>query len=76
AAVAAAACRNLPTFAEFKGRMLSKTPQHAQQSNVPIGGQYESIFKTLMNKIKSLEIDQSLLAMYMDSVHSCYQGAL
>ena len=43
---------------------------------VAIGGQYENIFKTLLNKIKALEIGQSLIGLYADNMYACYTGAL
>ncbi|CAN0331379.1 unnamed protein product [Discosporangium mesarthrocarpum] len=55
--------------------MLSRTHQAQQtQGGVAIGGQYESIFKTLMNKIKTLEINQSLFNLYIENLHGCYSG--
>lgn len=67
AAMLTAACLNTLTFSEFRDEVLART-QQAQQSaggGVTIGGQYESIFKTLMNKIKTLEINQSLYSLYI-----------
>lgn len=67
AATLTAACLNTLTFSEFRDEVLART-QQAQQSaggGVAIGGQYESIFKTLMNKIKTLEINQSLYSLYI-----------
>lgn len=67
AAMLTAACLNTLTFSEFRDEVLART-QQAQQSaggGVAIGGQYESIFKTLMNKIKTLEINQSLYSLYI-----------
>lgn len=63
----AAACLDRLSFSEFREEVLART-QQAQQSaggGVAIGGQYESIFKTLMNKIKTLEINQSLFTLYL-----------
>ncbi|CAN0507059.1 unnamed protein product, partial [Scytosiphon promiscuus] len=64
-----ASCLDAPSFSEFREEVLART-QQAQQSaggagGVAIGGQYESIFKTLMNKIKTLEINQSLFGLYI-----------
>lgn len=62
-----AACLDRLSFSEFRDQVLART-QQAQQSaggGVAIGGQYESIFKTLMNKIKTLEINQSLFSLYV-----------
>ncbi|CAM9504099.1 unnamed protein product [Scytosiphon promiscuus] len=75
-----AACLDAPSFSEFREEVLART-QQAQQSaggagGVAIGGQYESIFKTLMNKIKTLEINQSLFGLYIDDVHGCYQDVI
>lgn len=70
-AALAAACLERLSFAEFREEVLART-QHAQQSaggGVAIGGQYESIFKTLMNKIKTLEINQSLFSLYIGTFH-------
>lgn len=67
AATLTAACLNSLSFSEFRDEVLART-QQAQQSaggGVAIGGQYESIFKTLMNKIKTLEINQSLYSLYL-----------
>lgn len=67
AATLTAACLNTLSFSEFRDEVLART-QQAQQSaggGVAIGGQYESIFKTLMNKIKTLEINQSLYSLYI-----------
>ena len=67
AATLTAACLNALSFSEFRDEVLART-QQAQQSaggGVAIGGQYESIFKTLMNKIKTLEINQSLYSLYI-----------
>lgn len=67
AAALAAACLDRLSFSEFREEVLARTHQ-AQQSaggGVAIGGQYESIFKTLMNKIKTLEINQSLFSLYI-----------
>lgn len=66
-AARAAACLDRLSFSEFRDQVLART-QQAQQSSgggVAIGGQYESIFKTLMNKIKTLEINQSLFSLYV-----------
>ena len=77
AAAMAAACLDRLTFSEFREEVLSRT-QHAHHSagggngggGDAIGGQYESIFKTLMNKIKTLEINQSLFSLYVGE-HVC-----
>ncbi|CAM9608152.1 unnamed protein product [Ectocarpus fasciculatus] len=77
-AVLSAACLDTLSFSEFREEVLART-QQAQQSaggGVAIGGQYESIFKTLMNKIKTLEINQSLFGLYIDDVHGCYQNVI
>ncbi|CAM9560602.1 unnamed protein product, partial [Laminaria digitata] len=73
-----AACMDRLSFADFRDEVLTRT-QQAQQApggGVAIGGQYESIFKTLMNKIKTLEINQSLFSLYIDDVHVCYQEVI
>ncbi|CBN77978.1 expressed unknown protein [Ectocarpus siliculosus] len=78
AVLSAAACLDTLSFSEFREEVLART-QQAQQSaggGVAIGGQYESIFKTLMNKIKTLEINQSLFGLYIDDVHGCYQDVI
>ncbi|CAM9719517.1 unnamed protein product, partial [Hapterophycus canaliculatus] len=78
AELSSAACLNALSFSEFREEVLART-QQAQQSaggGVAIGGQYESIFKTLMNKIKTLEINQSLFGLYIDDVHGCYQDVI
>ncbi|CAB1101581.1 unnamed protein product [Ectocarpus sp. CCAP 1310/34] len=78
AVLSTAACLDTLSFSEFREEVLART-QQAQQSaggGVAIGGQYESIFKTLMNKIKTLEINQSLFGLYIDDVHGCYQNVI
>ncbi|CAM9642486.1 unnamed protein product [Ectocarpus sp. 4 AP-2014] len=78
AVLLAATCLDTLSFSEFREEVLART-QQAQQSaggGVAIGGQYESIFKTLMNKIKTLEINQSLFGLYIDDVHGCYQNVI
>lgn len=71
AAALAAACLDRLSFTEFREEVLART-QQAQQSaggGVAISGQYESIFKTLMNKIKTLEINQSLFSLYIGMIN-------
>lgn len=68
AAAAAAICLERLSFSDFREEVLARTQQahHSAAGNgVAIGGQYESIFKTLMNKIKTLEINQSLFGLYI-----------
>lgn len=68
AAAAAAGCLERLSFSDFREEVLARTQQahhSAAGSGVAIGGQYESIFKTLMNKIKTLEINQSLFGLYI-----------
>lgn len=62
-----AACMDRLSFADFRDEVLTRTQQTQQApgGGVAIGGQYESIFKTLMNKIKTLEINQSLFSLYI-----------
>lgn len=65
-AASTAACLNGLSFTEFRDEVLARTQQGQQSGGgVTIGGQYESIFKTLMNKIKTLEINQSLFSLYI-----------
>lgn len=73
-----AACMDRLSFADFRDEVLTRTQQTQQApgGGVAIGGQYESIFKTLMNKIKTLEINQSLFSLYIDDVHICYQDVI
>lgn len=66
-------CASFPTFEEFRDAKLAMSP--SKEHHLAVGGQYESIFKTLMNKIMALEIDQSLFGQYMDDLHACYRVA-
>lgn len=73
AAAAAAVCLERLSFSDFREEVLARTQQahHSAGGNgVAIGGQYESIFKTLMNKIKTLEINQSLFGLYIGAYES------
>ncbi|CAM9200853.1 unnamed protein product [Choristocarpus tenellus] len=74
--VATAACLEQLSFSQFRDDMLSRKHQTQQPGGVAIGGQYESIFKTLMNKIKTLEINQSLFNLYIENLQDCYHGVI
>lgn len=71
-AARAAVCLDRLSFSEFRDEVLARTQQGQQSANggVAIGGQYDSIFKTLMNKIKTLEINQSLFSLYIGETHA------
>lgn len=71
-AARAAACLDRLSFSEFRDEVLARMQQGQQSAGggVTIGGQYESIFKTLMNKIKTLEINQSLFSLYVGERHT------
>jgi hypothetical protein len=63
-------------FQEFRDQMMAKMPQKEQaRLTKGIGGQYETIFTTLLNKIHTLEINQSLFHMYIENMGSCYLTA-
>ena len=68
-------CMSLPSFSSFRDSMVAhmKNPKDA---GIQVTGQYESIFKTLTNKIMTLEINQSLFELYADSLSTCYRSAM
>lgn len=72
AATLAAKCLDKLGFREFRDEVLARSQQaqYAAGNSVMVGGQYESIFKTLTNKIKTLEINQSLFSLYLGETSS------
>ncbi|KAJ1460965.1 hypothetical protein M885DRAFT_316674 [Pelagophyceae sp. CCMP2097] len=78
----AADCLERLDFKDFKERMLAKTRAKASSVDVAVGGvgaqsaQFESIFKTLMDKIKAYEIHQSITELYFHHLQQCYSATL
>lgn len=57
-------------FKAFKDRMLSRVT--AQTMDLTPETQYESIFKTLMDRIKAFEINQTIAELYLAQLHTCH----
>uniref|UniRef100_A0A7S3NMX8 SUN domain-containing protein n=1 Tax=Aureoumbra lagunensis TaxID=44058 RepID=A0A7S3NMX8_9STRA len=69
--------RNLD-YKLFKERMLLKSTQQAAPREVttpPVPG-YDSIFKTLMDKIKAFEINHSIAERYLVHLHACFVSSV
>ena len=74
----AASCIKDLNYQEFKTKIIEarakKKPAVVEKANgPPQPGKIEPIFKTLTDKIKSLQLSQSVYDQYIKAVTSCYQ---
>lgn len=53
----------------MKLKVQSNTTQLAK---VASGSQFESVFKTLMDKIKAFEINHAIYELYLGHLQACY----
>lgn len=60
----------------FKEERLSKVSEEGRKTGTSVGGPYDSMFKTLMNEITALTINQSIFDLYLVQLHGCLTQAL
>ena len=59
-------------FKRFKTQMLAKSKGQNATAAVGTGTQFESVFKTLMDKIRAFEISHSIYELYLGHLQACY----
>ena len=59
-------------FKKFKTQMLAKSKGQNATAAVGTGTQFESVFKTLMDKIRAFEISHSIYELYLGHLQACY----
>ncbi len=59
-------------FKKFKSQMLAKSKGQNATAAVGTGTQFESVFKTLMDKIRAFEISHSIYELYLGHLQACY----
>ena len=59
-------------FKKFKQQMLAKSKGQNATAAVGTGTQFESVFKTLMDKIRAFEISHSIYELYLGHLQACY----
>ena len=63
---------------DFRKQKLAKLQEDlrlkggAAASSLGSGSPYDNIFKTLMDEMTSLEINQSIFDVYVSNLHSCF----
>lgn len=68
-------CLQLLEPTAFKARMRASAFKPSTEVAF-VDSQYNSIFKTLMDKIKSFEINQTITDRYLERLHACYTQTL
>ena len=63
-------------FKRFKTQMLAKSKGQNATAAVGTGTQFESVFKTLMDKIRAFEISHSIYELYLGHLQACYAFTL
>ncbi|KAH8063990.1 hypothetical protein JL720_13014 [Aureococcus anophagefferens] len=70
---ATALCHEALDFKKFKAQMKLKVQSNTTQlAKVASGSQFESVFKTLMDKIKAFEINHAIYELYLGHLQACY----
>lgn len=64
-------------LADFRKQKLAKVQEDlrlkgAASSSIGSGSPYDNIFKTLMDEMTSLEINQSIFDVYVSNLHNCF----
>jgi hypothetical protein len=69
-------CDYAVDFKKFKAQMLSKSKGRDAAPAVGTGTQFESVFKTLMDKIRAFEISHSIYELYLGHLQACYASTV
>lgn len=69
-------CDYAGDFRKFKTQMLSKSKGRDAAPAVGTGTQFESVFKTLMDKIRAFEISHSIYELYLGHLQACYASTV
>jgi len=73
------ACLETLNFTEFKEKVKAKVAAKImpkQSGSDDLDSNVDSIFKTLVGKLKNLEISHSILDLYIGNMHACYSSVI
>ncbi len=79
-------CLDNLNYTEFRLKMFAKTPTNPKSPTLPSSpslpgssgnsGQFENIFKTLMGELKALQLNQSIVDLYIKQMQACHTQVL
>ena len=69
-------CYDSLRFLDFQAKMRAKLQLISPDSGSDLPGSQDNVFRTLMQRIKSLEMNNGIVDMYLSQISDCYRAVI